>query len=437
VPHTGPIAVAQIPESTWDSSPAGFLGGVPWPVLAFISLMMLPPEFGFYVGELRLSAYRVLLLLLFIPCFVRLVNGTVGRLIPSDFCVMFHVLWGIIVMAVHHGMDQATKSGGIYMVEVLGAYLIGRCYVRSERAMRATAWVLLLAVMLMSITTIPEMLTGRHFIRETAATLTSQSFVSEIEPRMGLTRAYGSFEHPILYGVFCGSVFGLAWYLPSRRASQTASRLGRCGLVVVSTLTSVSSGALAGLMIQVLLTTWAVLMRSVRGRWLILVALFSGVYILIDRVSNRRAIEVMLSYLTFSADTAYGRVQIWDYGSLEMWRHPVFGIGLNDWARPEWFDSGSMDNFWLVLGVTYGLPGALSMIASVVLICRGAGRAIRAHPALAPCGMGWIMSIVGLAISACTVHLWNALLVYFCFLLGMGAWMVQVGSARPEPIRAS
>jgi hypothetical protein len=45
--------------------------------------------------------------------------------------------------------------------------------------------------------------------------------------------------------------------------------------------------------------------------------------------------------------------------------------------------------------------------------------------------MAWMVIIVGLAVSGFTVHFWNAVFVYFFFLIGTGAWMVYPPRRRP------
>ena len=57
----------------------------------------------------------------------------------------------------------------------------------------------------------------------------------------------------------------------------------------------------------------------------------------------------------FNPQTADGRLIILEYGSAEIARHPVFGIGLNEWVRP-WYKKQSVDNFWLSHAMRFGLP---------------------------------------------------------------------------------
>ena len=74
---------------------------------------------------------------------------------------------------------------------------------------------------------------------------------------------------------------------------------------------------------------------------------------------------MLITYLTFNSGTAYWRLHIWNFGSAEVWRNPLFGIGLNDWARPSWMWTASVDNFWLLTAMRYGIPAFLLLVAGI------------------------------------------------------------------------
>ena len=132
--------------------------------------------------------------------------------------------------------------------------------------------------------------------------------------------------------------------------------------------------------------------------------------------------KVFISYLTFSPQSAYNRILIWDYGTAEVARNPLFGIGFGDWARPVWM-SDSMDNFWLVTAVRYGLPALIFLASAIVLLALRQARANTNDVTVNRHRMAWLAIIIGMAVSGITVHLWNAVFAYFFFLIGTGAWM--------------
>jgi len=182
-----------------------------------------------------------------------------------------------------------------------------------------------------------------------------------------------------------------------------------------------------------MLIVWDKITASVAGRWAILTAVALTAYLAVEFSSNRTAFDVFISYLTFNADTSYMRVHIWHYGTQSVMQHPIFGIGLNDWERPSWM-GGSMDNFWLVTAVRYGLPGFLFMAGGFLSICFGLGRLRNLSVLEAQCRKGLIITFCGLGVAVCTVHLWDAPYVLFIFLLGSGMWMFddRVAPAGPQ-----
>jgi O-antigen ligase len=147
-------------------------------------------------------------------------------------------------------------------------------------------------------------------------------------------------------------------------------------------------------------------------------------WIAVTLASNRGPAKVLISYLSFSAQSSYNRILIWEYGTAEIWRHPLFGLGLGDWIRAPWM-SDSMDNFWLITGVRYGLPALIFLVSALCVLAIRQRSATRGRPDLRPYRMAWLTTIVGLATCGTTVHFWNALFTYFFFLIGMGVWLTR------------
>jgi hypothetical protein len=77
---------------------------LPWPITLFIVALILPIEASFYIGPLRLTPYRVVLLFAFIPCFMKVFSGKVGRVIATDKLLTYFSLWMILALSVKHGI---------------------------------------------------------------------------------------------------------------------------------------------------------------------------------------------------------------------------------------------------------------------------------------------------------------------------------------------
>ena len=401
----------------------------------FLVCLLLPTDLSVMVGAFRLSPYRILLLIAFVPCLMRLASGRAGQIVPTDWLLLLFIIWAFIGISIHHGPSRALESVGVNALELLGAYLVARSCITSRQQLLSVLSALIVVMMVLVPFTIFESITGRHIIREVGSALAGSSFHAPMDKRMGLHRSFGPYDHPILYGVFAASMVGFAWFmLQTRSAGQRMGHALGLGAVIGGAITSVSSGAIVALNIQFMLAIYERLTRSVPRRWQLLVVLMLIGYVFIDVVSTRPAYLALLARLTFSAHTAYNRVIIFQYGSQDVIRNPFFGIGYNVWTRPPWMHSTSMDNFWLVQAVTFGFVGFLLLAIAVLvsLFIRWKGLKPEDHFLRT----GWTISMIGVIVSGCTVHFWNSTYVYFAFLLGCGAIFSNgLLHARPVPPR--
>ena len=400
-----------------------------WACMTLVLTLLLPTSTSFMLGSLRLCPYRVVLLFAFTPLALGVRAGRYGRPNVVDALMLLQGLWAILALTVNHDLGLGLQTGGIYLVETFGAYLIGRCLVRTPSAVRAlfstASWALLVLLPLAII----ETTTGFSAAQQAFAILNTPPHVAEVSERLGMHRAFGPMDHPILWGVFTASFVAPVWYLNMTHDDRiTPIRLLRTSVPVLAAATSLSSGAFAAMAVQVLLIGWERMTRGVHRRWLRFVVLIAVLYFLVDMLSNRSGLKVLLSYLTLSPETAYLRTIIWDWGiNCNVAEHPIFGIGQNEWVRPSWMFSTSMDNFWLVCAVTFGLPAAVSLLSATVLAIWQLGSQI--DRVEGPCAVyyGLAMSLVALSIAGATVHYWNAALAFFAFIVGVAAGSVTGG----------
>ncbi len=398
--------------------------GVPVPVACFLFAIMLPTAVSLNLGGLRLSAYRLVLLVMFVPMLSQLLSNQRGRMHIFDGLVLAHCGWALLALIKWGGLAQGIESGGIYAIECAGAYLMGRLYIRSYEDFAAMTRAYVGLVLATLVFTVPEALTGNHILHDSLAAVFGGPKAAYIEPRMGIERTFGPFDHPILYGVFSASAFSLAYFVIAERKLSKFGNLSKVAGVGLATFMSASGGPYVVLMAQMFVCTWERVLGAVQGRWAALFSFFAIVYFGIDLLSNRTPFHVFVEYLTFSKESAYNRILIFEYGTAEVARHPLFGIGLGDWIRPVWM-SDSMDNFWLVTAVRYGLPALFLQVGLLFGIVWAVGQMPNFSPAWRRARHAWAFTLFGISVAAATVHLWNALFVLFFFLIGTGAWMLD------------
>lgn len=403
-----------------------------WYITGFLLVLVLPPEAQFNLGPLVLSPQRLFLMFGIIPAAIRVLGDRRLGLRFVDAIAIFHTLWAWIALSKVHGINATSiEAGGSYTIEFLGSYLLGRALIASPAHALFFLKRLFLFIMVLAALSIPEMLTGKHFIRETFAAIPGLQTRSlgGVTPRFGLTRAFASFDHPILWGVFAACALGMSWYLAPTRRMLGWPRLWRAAAIVGAAFTSLSTGPLMACTVQLGFLGWDVATRSFRGRWWILLGGAALAYIAVDALSNRDPLTVFIHYLTFNAQTGYDRKLIWDIGLAQVRLTPLFGIGLNQWTTaPAWWHNTSVDAFWLLTAMRFGLPGVLSLLAISLLAIVKMVRL--PYKPLRPLAMGWLVSFVGLSIAAVTVHLWGSAFVLFGFLLGMG---ISIANLKPPP----
>ena len=381
------------------------------------------------LGPLRLSPNRLILVLSVVPLAIMWLSGFAGRIRGADIFVILSSLWFALTLVMYGG-TTLIETAGITGIEMLGPYLMARCFIRTEaqyaKLIRTLYWI---AAVLMPIAAI-EAVTGIRVLR----TLFDPLFVTfpyGSNVRWGLIRAQAGFEHPILYGCFTAFLFSPIYF--SLRARMSPVKAFMVALPVpVATFFALSMGAYLGLLIQFMLIGWAFVMRKISSRWYILTGLALLAYVFVDVLSNRTPFEVFISYLTFDSHTAYWRVLIFNFGIQSVWNHPLFGIGLGDWVRPYFMYSASVDNFWLLMAMRHGIPGFVLITAAYIAVM---STLMRTKPALTSTQVhrkALVFSLVGLGVAMITVHLWNATFVFFMFMLGAGAWISDAPQAEQD-----
>lgn len=383
-----------------------------WPVWAYLACIVIPIRFT--LGPLQMTGLRLFVLIILPYLLYRL---ACERRIALDWLLLLFVGWVFVAMQANTPA-QAIEHAGITLLELYGGYAIARCYITSKDHLRALTKALTALILLCLPLALFETFSGRPILVEAITALPGLNSVDivTIATRLGLHRVQGVFAHPIHFGLFCSTAISLLFIGLSDRVSLLKRSIG-AGFVILITFLALSSGAFLSVVIQLFLIGWALVFARLRRKWLWLLAACVAGYVFIDLVSNRTPVRVFFSYATFSAHNAYWRGIIFEWGMINVWDNPIFGIGLNDWVRPHFMHSGSMDNFWLAVAVRYGLPGFGLLACAWV---NGLVRVARSTTAKTPLKTAWMFCMIGLTFTLCTVHVWTAVYSFVFFLFGAG-----------------
>lgn len=432
--RTAPLG-RQLNSKANDPKQSTWLKGqdvkVALPVFIYLMTVVLPIHFQ--AGPLQMTTMRLFLMFMLVPLTFQLLSGKYGKVILTDYMFFAHLIWAAVALY-HNNPDRMVEQVGSVGMEFLGGYLIGRAFIRTPAQFIALAKMLVLLVCISTLLAIYESKTGHPLILETIRKLPGVGTVARvmIEKRLNLFRAQVVFAHPIHYGLFCSVAFSMC-FVALEGFYSTGRRIITSAIVGMSGMLALSSGALLAIVLQIGLISWFLMFRSISKRWWLLVGLFAMAYIAIDLLSNRSPMRVFMSYATFSAHNAYWRSIIFEWGMKNIYANPVFGIGLNDWVRPDFMHSGSMDNFWLVMGVRYGVLGFVTLaIGYVFTLSKVMRRKFDNDVLLLNLRRAWVFTFLGLTFTLSTVHVWTAIYSFVFFFFGAGVWLTSIQPKSAE-----
>lgn len=400
----------------------------PVPVAIVLLSFLCPTELSLYVAGLRLPPHRVALLILFPIAIWHLLARPDIRIKAFDLLFALFAAMTVGIHVYHAGGHEGLVYGGSLALESLGGYVVARAFVRDKETLVGTLNALFWTIVAAAVIALPETLFGRIYTHELLAQLTGYVHPIGVETRAGLTRAYGTFDHPIHYGTFCAAMLALFVY------AERSGRGARTTTIVLLSATALglSSAPLLCLALQMAMILWETSTRHVPTRTALTITVLTGLYIGASMVSNRSPIAFVATGMTFDPWTGFYRLQIWEHGMNNVWANIWTGIGLAEWERPWWMVSSTVDAFWLVVAMRQGIPSLLVLALAIILLARAAmkRRKYEQDPRVRKLMLGWMMSLIALVLIGATVHYWNVLHAYFFFFLGLGG-------ALADPRRAS
>lgn len=220
--------------------------GIGWPVFLFLIALIVPWVIA--VGPLRLSVYRIILLVMVLPCLVMWATGKAGRIRGADVVVLLFWFWLALSLIVVDGFEVAIKPVGFEFVETVGAYFLARCYVRDADGFYSVVQILFRIVVFLMPFAMIELVTGHNLLRELFGAILPTNF-NPSEQRSGLTRVQSVFDHPILFGLCSGSILALT-HLVLGYQNSLFKRSFRTLIVAGTALMSLSAGPMGAIATQ-------------------------------------------------------------------------------------------------------------------------------------------------------------------------------------------
>jgi len=421
---------------------AGARGAMQVPLYLAVALfyvMLIPEQANVNLGGVMLSPYRLLL----IPTFFYLLSSALKgdfRFAWPDLPIAFACAWITLASYVtSNSVTAALVQGGAHLMDIGLPYFVARFAIRTPRDFRSFLILAAPGVGIMGIVVLIESIVGRHIIQPLLSLITGNPNRLGIEFRMGLMRGAASFPHPILAGISLASFLTLYLMSGIRGWPRVLGAIGALGGFF-----SMSSAALLGLAMGTVLLVYDFLVQRISNlTWRLFLFAASILYVTVELTSNSGFFNLLVRYASLNTVSAYNRVLIWRYGTENVARNPWFGIGYDDWDRPQWMqwqNSFSVDHFWLLQAMRFGLPTSIMLIlatvGAVMMLCI---RSTNCGPVDARFLRAVAISLAVFALGAVSVALWLNALVWFFMLLGIAVSLgalpqqrIPLGHAAPS-----
>jgi hypothetical protein len=390
--------------------------------------LFLPEELSFYLFGLRLTVTRLIFLLLIPVLLARGIQKTSSgayRFVLSDLFVILTGFWLIYAPSNVDDTISALNHAGPEVLEFCIGYMATRILLSERGHALSFVDVLCRVIAVVALVGILDPLTNHRFAHDLAAQLGSpmHSIDSwEDAYRLGLLRATGPIEHPILYGFTCtiGLLLAVSTPIRGRRFAIFSCSLG--------TILAFSSAPIQTMFVGFGLLIYDRMFSRVSFRWLALI-IASAVGIIAAFLISNSPVGFIVSHLTFSPQSGYYREWTWHMVGLYVSQSPWVGLGYGE--MPEEINH-SIDSLWLILSIHSGYPGAvliaLSLFGAAATLTRSRASGLTPVEAKLATTLGILLFLT--AYISFTVHLWGTSWILTGLLIGTKAHLSELGYLR-------
>ncbi len=392
--------------------------------ILFVISIFIPVEFHYLVGSLRIEAYRVVLGIALLYSLLN-IKELLEKADLIDILLFIFIILASASLIYNHGIQKGIESSGILVIEILGAFYLARGLITSPKSYYRLNMLFTTILALLVIVSLYEAFAQHRILHEWAKNITGNDSLNwklytHYYIRFGIMRTTNLFAHPILYGTIGAMFFPFIILLLFYRYKVT--NLLRTLALLIGMISTLSSAPLLSVAFQGMTAVLAQYWMGAKRLWMAVAFFGMSAFLIIEAISNRGFFAILISYLTFNPVTGYYRMLQWKYSMDDIADHPVFGIGLHDWTRPEWMNS-SIDSFWLLMTMQHGIfAGFILLFCSLYAVFHVLNDLHKHHPATRWMVKSWILAFMSLILIGFTVDYFGKIQPLFFFVLGSIGW---------------
>jgi len=430
-----PVAAADTPVDLDGRHGIGRSAPLPLVLALLVVTNFLPVETSLIIGGLRLPFARLLLLLLAPYLFLELGRKVATgryRFVAADAFVLLTGCWMLVASIAAIGLGDALNHAGPEILEFCFGYLATRTLLSAPGQAVSLINLLCVTVAVVGLIAVLDPLTDRFVVHDLANALTGygKDVVGRPDYRLGMRRAAGPLEHPILLGTAC--MIGLL----CRARLQRRGRLFTMAGCTAGLVASVSSAPLQAAILGFGLLLYDRLFRWLRWRWALLFGILATAVALSFTLFGS-PLGFVNQYLIFDPASGFSREFEWQTVGGYVATSPWLGIGFGwDEIAEDIGAFASIDSVWLGKALIYGIPCsvliALSFLGSASLPARGPRVGLTPIESRLATILSIIMCL--LLFLGFTVYFWGSLWILSALLAGVRAHLGELGQLEaPDP----
>ncbi len=393
---------------------------LPKVLVILLALMILVPiELSLRAGTLFVPWYRLLLVVVAIPVVLKVITGKV-KLKTFDWFIVAHCIWLFTAEMIKRG-SSGIQPGFVFLLETMIAYLLVRCYMTKPGHFSSFARTLFVLLCISIILAVPEAIfLKERYIHDFASLVTGYQYNFQDDYRLNMLRAASTFEHPILFGLFCSCAIGLLW----STANKSGLRKLKTAILFFGVILSASSAPILTAIVQTVLVIVERITRQIKSRLRILITLIAVIFTILSIFSNRGPFGIIATSLALNPQSGYYRILIWEYTIDDVMRSPIIGFLPETWTRPWWM-TDSLDNHWLAQALRGGIPAVVLILFGFWLVWRELYKTKIVPEDFARARFGWSVMALALVLGGATVAFFGKMHTFSFVLLGYGAALSQ------------
>lgn len=392
--------------------------------ILFVVSIFIPVEFHYLAGTLRIEAYRVVLGLVLVYGLIN-IKKILEHADLIDILLFLFVTLATASLIYNHGLQKGIESSGILIIEILGAFYLARLFIKTPKNYyEIYLWFATILAFLL-IFSLYEAFAKHRILHEWAKNITGHDALdyrlyTHYYIRLGIMRTTNLFAHPILYGTI-GAIFFPFIVLLTAYKFKLKNAL-KALAIFIGMMTTLSSAPLLSVAFQGMTAVLTRFWDGGKRFWFGFSFIALSGMILVSSISNRGFFAILISHLTFNPVTGYYRLLQWEHTMDDIANNPLFGIGLNDWTRPEWMNS-SIDSFWLLMTLQHGIiTSFLLLFVSLYAVFHTLNNLHKYNPVSRWMVESWILAFMSLILIGFTVDYFGKIQPLFFFVLGSIGW---------------